>query len=67
MEINDWESMSTDELWNFQQEIAVVLSYKIGMEKAAFEKRLRQLEMESHRPRSPGRGPFMRDDGGQEG
>jgi hypothetical protein len=67
MDISDWKSMSTDELWDFKQQIAVELSYKIKIEKAALEKRLRQLAREPYRPRSSEHGLFMHHNDNQKG
>jgi DNA-binding protein H-NS len=44
MKNEHFESMSTEELWNFYQEISINLAKRIKAEKAALEERLRKIE-----------------------
>jgi DNA-binding protein H-NS len=56
MKSNQLESMSTDELWNFHQEVGVRLYEMIQSKKERLEKRLTQLgntEMEHKREPRP--------------
>ena len=46
MKANDLRSMSVDELWSLHEEISAVLAKRLVEEKAALEKRLRQLKPE---------------------
>lgn len=46
MKANDLGSMSVDELWSLHEEISAVLAKRLVEEKAALDKRLRQLKPE---------------------
>ena len=56
MKSNEFECMSTDELWQLHETINLILFKKIEAEKAELEERLRKLESvsaESRRPYPP--------------
>jgi DNA-binding protein H-NS len=61
MKKSDLEKMSTDELWEFHEEIATALAAKMTAEKSVLELRLKQLmgqfEVERRRE-TPDRRPY---------
>jgi DNA-binding protein H-NS len=58
MESNSFRSMSTDELWNLHEQVALTLADKIAAKKAKLDERLRLIERVSNVVRLDQRRPY---------